>query len=304
MSAFDPKRTSSLEDQLGKLREFCGLKAIEFCPRQNYYSKRGWGMRNLVLATTCAIGVNAVPALAADLPAKMPVKAPVIAPAPYFSWTGCYVGGHVGGGWGRKEFTDEFFTPSSGVAPASFPAADTSGWVAGGQIGCNYQFTNNWVVGAEGSGSWANIKGSSDPFFAGKAVFSAQTEWIASATARLGYAIDRWFIYSKGGAAWAGDKYQMPGTFAGAPFNYTGSETRSGWTIGGGVEWAFYQNWSAKVEYAYYDFGTRSLILVDPGPVGGLTGPDPSSIKQRIQTVAFGINYHFWTGTPLSGSRY
>ena len=96
----------------------------------------------------------------------------------------------------------------------------------------------------------------------------------------------------------------MPGTFAGAPFNYTGSETRNGWTIGGGVEWAFLQNWSAKVEYAYYAFGTHSLNLIDPGAVGAFTGPDPSSIKERIQTVTFGVNYHFWTGPPTVNTRH
>ena len=176
--------------------------------------------------------------------------------------------------------------------------------MAGGQIGCNYQFATNWVAGVEGSGSWANIKGSSDPFFSGKAVFNAKTDWIATATGRIGYSFDRWLVYAKGGAAWAGDKYEMPGTFAFTPFNYTGSETRTGWTIGGGVEWVFWQNWSAKLEYAFYDFGTRSLDLIDPGLVGALSGPDQSSIKQRIQTVTFGINYRFWTGATLPGTRY
>jgi outer membrane immunogenic protein len=64
--------------------------------------------------------------------------------------------------------------------------------------------------------------------------------------------------------------------------------------LGGGIEWAFAPNWSLKVEYAYYDFGTRSLTLVDT--FGG--DHDPASIKQRIQTVTFGFNYHFSTGTP------
>jgi outer membrane immunogenic protein len=261
-------------------------------------------MKKLLLATTCAIGVSVVPAFSADLPVRMPVKAPIAAPVPHFSWTGCYVGAHVGGGWGQKDFTDEFFTTDFfGQVPSS-PTANTSGWLAGGQVGCDYQFATTWVVGVEGAGSWANIRGSSDPFFSGKAVFNAQTKWIATATGRLGYASDRWLIYAKGGAAWAGDNYQVPGTFAGVPFNYSGSETRSGWTIGAGVEWAFWQNWSAKVEYAYYDFGTRSLNLIDPGVVGTGLGPDSSSIKQRIQTVTLGINYHFWTEAPLAGTRY
>ncbi len=260
-------------------------------------------MRKLLLATTCAIGASTLPTLAADLAAPMPVKAPLAAPDPTSSWTGCYLGGNVGGGWGHKDFSDEFFTPSLypglyGIEPASSPAASTSGWLAGGQVGCNYQFATNWVVGIEGAGDWANINGSSDPFFGGKAVFNAHTDWLASVTGRLGYAVNNWLFYAKGGPAWTGDKYSMPGTFAGTPFDYTGSETRSGWTIGGGVEWAFWQNWSARVEYAYYDFGTNSLNLIDTGPIGAYTGPDLSSIKQRIQTVTFGVNYRFWTGAP------
>jgi len=254
-------------------------------------------MRKLLLAT-CAIGLGGTQTLAADLAGRMPVKAPLAAPSPTFAWTSCYFGGNVGGGWGRSDFTDEFFTPGSGLASPTSPTADTRGWLAGGQIGCNYQFATNWIVGFEFADSWANIRGSSDPFFAGKAIFQAHTDWIATVTGRFGYAVDHWLFYAKGGAAWAGDNYAMPGTFAGVPFDYSGSEARNGWTIGGGVEWAFWQNWSAKVEYAYYDFGTASLNLIDTGVIGTLTGPDPSTIKQRMQTVTFGVNYHFWTGAP------
>lgn len=236
-------------------------------------------MRKLLLATTCAMGVCA--------PLQTSLADPV------FNWTGCYIGGNVGGGWGRKNLSDEFFTPG-GFAPSSSPVANIHGGLVGGQVGCNSQFAPHWVVGIEGTGDWANISGRSDPFFDGKAVFQAHTDWIATVTGRLGYAVDQWLFFVKGGAAWAGDKYKLSGTFLGDPFNYTGSETRRGWTLGGGIEWAFAPNWSLKVEYAYYDFGTGSLTLVDT--FGG--DHDPASIKQRIQTVTFGFNYHFSTGTP------
>ena len=212
-------------------------------------------------------------------PAFAAPPAPVVAPVSSFSWTGCYVGGHVGGGWGQKDLTD-FSEPLFG--PAS-PVADTSGWLAGGQIGCNYQFATNWVAGFEVADSWANIRGASDPFFSGKSVFRPQTNWIASGAGRVGYAWDRWLIYAKGGAAWAGDKYNVPGSFLGSPYDLQASETRFGWTIGGGVEWAFWQNWSANLEYAYYDFGNRSVSL------SGV----PGNIKQNVQTVTVGVNYHF-----------
>jgi outer membrane immunogenic protein len=259
-------------------------------------------MKKLLLASTCAIALTGAPAFSADLPARMPVKAPVPAPVSYFSWTGCHVGANAGWGWGSKGFSDEFFTPA-GIGPATSPVADIQGGLAGGQVGCDYQFAGNWVVGIEGAGDWANIKGSSDPFFGGKAAFSAEVRWIAIATARVGYTWDRWMLYAKGGAAWVGDQYNVPGTFAGAPFNYQASTTRSGWTAGGGIEWAFAPNWSAKFEYDYYDFGTRSVLLFDPiGNFG--TAPDPSKIGQRLETVTFGLNYRFWAGPGPIVAKY
>ena len=213
--------------------------------------------------------------------------APAPAPVSSFSWSGCYVGGHLGGGWGEKDLTD-FELLSAGASAV----ADINGWLGGGQIGCNYQFATNWVAGVEVADSWANLRGASDPFFDGKAVFNPQTNWIASGAARVGYAWDRWLIYAKGGVAWAGDKYNVSGTFADEPFDLRGSETRSGWMIGGGVEWAFWQNWSADLDYAYYDFGSGSPSFSGPfAIIGEVTLP--STIKQDIQTVTFGVNYHF-----------
>ena len=138
---------------------------------------------------------------------------------------------------------------------------DTDGFLGGGQIGCDYQFATNWVIGVEGNFSWANISGSSSPpAFIGTETFDAKTDWLASVTGRLGYAWDRWLLYAKGGAAWAHDKYNIT-TYLGT---WATSETRSGWTVGGGLEWAFANNWSAKLEYQFYDFGNRDLTLRQP----------------------------------------
>lgn len=241
-------------------------------------------MKRLLLAS-CAIGISATSSFAAP------------ATALPFNWTGCYFGVHGGGGWGgRQGFTDQFSTPGVPFFDPAFPVARTSGGLAGGQIGCDYQFSNNMVVGIEGSGSWANIQGSSDPFFGGKAVFSAETRWLAAATGRIGYTFNNVLFYAKGGPAWAGNKYQLNGTFfdANDRFSFVGSETRLGYTLGAGIEWAFWKNWSAKFEYAYYDFGTRSLILVDTA--GFTTDPNPSRISQQLHTFIVGVNYHFWTG--------
>ncbi len=229
----------------------------------------------------------------------------MVAPIPIFSWTGCYIGGHIGGGWGRKtfdvRFADEDFAP--------FSVRDkTSGFLAGGQIGCDYQFAPNWVIGIEGAASWADIKGTTDISFEGlldaveSASVHAKTDFLASATGRLGFAWDRWLGYVKGGIAWGHDKYNVASTVVFPDWQeagtFAGSETRTGWTVGAGVEWAFLPNWSAKLEYDFYDFGTRNVLL--PGTINGDDGIEISSvdahIKQQIHTVQFGINYRFGLG--------
>jgi outer membrane immunogenic protein len=246
-------------------------------------------MKRLLLTTVSALAlISARPGLAADLGTRMPVKAPVAAPLPAFSWTGCYLGGHVGWGWGRKTFAD---TPNSDLVGFFTGGAqqsqdvDTDGFLGGGQVGCDYQFTSNWVIGVEGNFSWADISGSATvPFDLGDTSFDAKTDWLASVTGRLGYAWDRWLLYAKGGPAWAHDKYNI-NTYLGT---WAASETRSGWTVGGGLEWAFANNWSAKLEYQYYDFGSRDLNFFNPG-----FSSEVENVKQQIQTVKLGLNFRF-----------
>jgi outer membrane immunogenic protein len=248
-------------------------------------------MKRLLLTTVSALAlISARPGLAADLDTRMPVKAPP-ATVRAFSWTGCYLGGHVGWGWGQKTFAD---TSDGGLlssfSPQSSADVDTNGFLGGGQIGCDYQFATNWVIGGEGNFSWADISGSST--FPGFSVGStattvtadAKTDWLASVTGRVGYAWDHWLLYAKGGAAWAHDKYNIE-TYLGT---WAASETRSGWTVGGGLEWAFADNWSAKLEYQFYDFGNRDVTFVNPARFDAV-----ENVKQQIQTVKLGLNYRF-----------
>jgi opacity protein-like surface antigen len=88
---------------------------------------------------------------AADLGARF--RAPPVAPVPLFTWTGCYIGGHLGGGWGEKTVS----VPS--LAPGVSVTGDTSGFLGGGQVGCNLQYGSNWVIGIEGDGSGSDIRG-------------------------------------------------------------------------------------------------------------------------------------------------
>jgi len=113
-------------------------------------------------------------------------------------------------------------------------------------------------------------------------------------TGRIGYAWDRWMLYAKGGVAGAGDKYSAVGTFLGAPYDFEGLENRYGWTAGAGVEWALWQDWSIRLEYDYYGFGQRSVTFIDNTFNGGALGPE--NIKQTIQVVTLGVNFHAFAG--------
>ena len=257
----------------------------------------------LVSAGIAGVALMAIaPGDAADL--GLPLR-PVTAPVRLFSWTGCYVGGNIGWGLGRETVSIPNLGETTGVPALAGVSlgpvtGDTKGVLGGGQVGCNYQFAPNWVIGFEGDGEAAEIKGDltetislTNPVpLTVTGTAHAQTDWIASATGRLGWTWDRVMLYAKGGAAWAGDKYSadLPA------FNehIATSVTRPGWTAGGGIEWAFWDNWSAKVEYDFYDFSTRNLSL--PGTIAGIPEVVPGvNIKETIQTVKFGINYRFGT---------
>jgi outer membrane immunogenic protein len=269
-------------------------------------------MKNLILAGvgTIALAIAVQPALAADLPTKGPViKTPVVQ---VFSWTGFYVGVHVGGGWGRKTSTTSTFTlPGVTVAPGS-ATVDVDGWLAGGQVGFNYQggpgwFGGNWVVGVEAQASWGDINGNSPcagtATIVGAGVITvparceAEVESLGTIALRYGTAYGRTLIYSKIGAAWARDKYAVVLTPAfGGLTSLDASENRWGWMSGTGIEFALTDNWSAKAEYNYMNMGTERLRFSST-PAGATFDAD---IKQRIHVVKFGLNYRFGGGAVVA----
>ncbi|THD61728.1 MAG: porin family protein [Bradyrhizobium sp.] len=252
-------------------------------------------MRKLSFAAVAALVMSiAAPARAADLPLK--TETPFAA---RFSWTGCYLGGHLGGGFARKDITDPVELvqdsfgagPTTGITTAS-PAP--GGVVIGGQIGCDYQFAPSWVVGIEGAASGSTMKGSTTvglPLGSpDTALVRAKTDFLTGVTARVGYAFDNVLLYAKSGVALAADRYDVSGSFVDIPFGFTGLENRIGWTAGGGVEWAFSQHWSASIEYDYYGFGHRLVTMSDPTNVflGNV------EVRQNIQVVKAGLNFHIW----------
>ena len=260
-------------------------------------------MSKMLFAPAAVVAlIMAGPAFAADLPS--PAAAPIVLEQP-FSWTSCYAGGHVGGGWANKDFADPVAlvqdTNNGGPVTTGVTTAGirSSGVVIGGQIGCDYQFASNWVVGMEGAASGSTLKGNATvqlPLGApDNALVTAKTDFIPSVTARLGYAMDRVLFYAKGGVAWAGDKYSVTGTFNGTPFSYQGLETRTGWTGGGGFEWAFSRHWSTFVEYDFYQFGHGAVVMCDSTTIPCTPGLSPVDVKQSVQVVKVGLNFHMWS---------
>jgi outer membrane immunogenic protein len=248
-------------------------------------------MKRLAVAVAAATTLVAAPAVAADL--RMPVKAPVVH-APVFNWSGCYIGAHGGGGWGEKRA----FDPILGLG-FDLARHDVSGALVGGQVGCDFQ-SGAFVFGVEGSGSWADISGSSpsSPGLIGLDLITrSQIDFLGTFTGRLGWGFDRTLLYIKGGGAVADESYRARCTaisvvcaFAGLAAGDTfarADETRWGWLIGAGAEFLFSPNWSAKIEYNFMDFGRERVTFVTP------FNPLAFDVDQHLHVVKAGINYRF-----------
>jgi outer membrane immunogenic protein len=224
-------------------------------------------------------------AAAADLPDRIPTKAPAAAP----SLTSCYVGGHVG-----AAVSDDSRTNRAG----NTSTFSSTGAVVGGQIGCDYSFAPNWIVGVEGRAAWSSLNNthasSVTNLITGLVLpsqISLRNDFLASATARLGYQLGgHWLVFGRGGAAWTREKqddaFVLP---AGLAVDPSATSTRTGWTAGGGVEWAFAPHWSTVVEYKYYDFGSKGVVLNSPTGVF----VNLANVKDTIQETSIGVNYHF-----------
>jgi opacity protein-like surface antigen len=238
-----------------------------------------------------AASLLTISAFAADLGIPSAPPQPVIPP---FTWTSCYAGVHAGGGWGKKELTDSVGI-FSGITGYSSASVDVSGYMLGGQIGCDYQFAPTWVVGIEGAASGGNISKTTNfavPIIPpDTASFRSTTDFLASVTGRIGIAWDRWMFYGKGGVALAGDRYHADDV-QGLYF-FDATENRIGWTAGAGIEWAFTPEWSVKLEYDYYGFGTKSVLFEDT-TIAMINAP--VNINQNIQVVLLGVNFHARSG--------
>jgi outer membrane immunogenic protein len=257
-------------------------------------------MRHFSLALLAAVSTIALTqfASAADLPVKGPVyKAPVV--APIYNWTGFYLGLNAGGSWGRQDNT--LVTVPGGTTVFS-NSDQLNGFIGGGQIGYNWQ-TDHWVFGVEadfqGSAQKADgtfvlppILGTFAPGTNGlTAAYTDKLEWFGTVRGRVGYAFDRWLPYVTGGWAYGHGNISGTGTTtpAGTVLAFSATQNYSGWTIGGGVEWAFMDHWSAKAEYLYIDFGSGPTVTANgAGTLAIVSGRMTDNIAR------LGINYKFY----------
>lgn len=230
-----------------------------------------------------ATAIGIVSASAADLPVKAPPP-PIV---PMYNWTGCYVGGQVGYGWGTD--SDSETVTATGVPSPFSPATDANpnGAKLGGYVGCNWQVpASAFVLGVEGDGEWAGLKDST--VFTGTGVpadsYEASIRWEASLRGRVGYAFDRALLYATGGVAFANvNEHDAVG---GGPSTDNAS-TRTGWTLGLGLDYAFTPNWIGRVEYRYADFGTFSYQ-----PVVFPAFTENHKITENV--IRFGLAYKFY----------
>jgi outer membrane immunogenic protein len=226
-------------------------------------------------------------ALAADLPVK--IRAP--APPSAYSWGGCHAGADVGYAWQRDK-DDEFVTATGALAQFSpTEPSHPHGIKGGGFLGCDWQFAPEWAVGLEGDAEGADVAHSRGLYAPTPEFYESRTRFESSFRGRVGRAFDRTLVYLTGGLAFAqiNDHYvgiTLPGT--GLTSGVT--DDRLGWTLGAGVDYAFINNWTARVEYRHADFGA-----VTNGPILFCTTCETANERHRTteDAIRLGVAYKF-----------
>jgi outer membrane immunogenic protein len=252
-------------------------------------------MKKFVLAGVAVSALVGGSAGAADLARPAPVYVPPPPVVALFTWTGCYVGGNVGGVWANRDWSDQ--TPLSQTFGFDLGSSTASGAIGGGQVGCNYQ-VGGWVFGLQADYDWTNANQTILP--GGFAVFPGLATYdklksLASVTGRVGYSWDRLLGYVKAGGAWAQSDYSL--VVAGLTAA-TVSETRGGWTVGVGAEYAFLNWLTGFVEYDYYSFGNNGDTFVCGAVACGITpapvvAPTAFNIKTNVNVLKVGLNFKF-----------
>jgi outer membrane immunogenic protein len=226
--------------------------------------------RALLVAATILIAYGLGNASAEDVGTRTP---PAVA-APY-SWTGFYVGGDAGAFWthnGSGEWDPGPDPVSFGVFPIVGVLQNDGAFVAGVHAGYNWRFAPTWVAGIEGDWSWTVAKAKFTQPWNDMVVgvrpnaltsMSLKEDWLSTVRARIGYLVTPVaLVYFTGGAAWGQFEYAASAINEDASYIATSGFSRlaAGYVLGGGFEYAFWDNWSARAEYLYYHLSTTAAV--------------------------------------------
>lgn len=219
-------------------------------------------------------------------PSAPAYKTPVAPVAPAWTWTGFYLGLHLGGVWDQRDATITNAASGRFLASGSTHAANAAGGV---QVGYNYAVTANFVAGAEADVSFTNMR---DVTIGGSGLGERDNsiKQYGTVRGRLGYAWNNILLYGTGGFAWANEQIvrtQQIGTINNATPGTveTASATGLGWSAGAGLEWSFMQCWTARVEYLHLGLASQSFVF----PLA----TQRINASAQIDTVRFGVNYKF-----------
>lgn len=221
--------------------------------------------------------------------------APVVVPTPYYDWTGIYLGANVGAAWAAVSGSATTGT----LIP--FPVATIAGSQAswgiggGGQVGFNWFFVPNFMVGAEADIDALSNNGSVS--LADGSTQTDKTQYVSTARLRLGLTADRFLWYVTAGFAWAQDQFartQVTGTVGGAGPGTVETVTHNstGYAVGTGLEYAFASHWTTRVEFLLVQVGGESYTF----PIAGRVTTTGS---ETIGQVRFGVSYKFGGGDPV-----
>jgi outer membrane immunogenic protein len=269
-------------------------------------------MKKMLVSVLAFATLGALPALAADMAPRY-TKAPAMA-VPVNDWTGFYVGLNAGGAWGREDHTTGFSpfdldaNARTGGNAAAIQAQLSgrsdlgSSFTGGFQAGYNWQSAQNWVLGIEGDINYVDLgrnTGLVQIVTLPVGVLSSQTtrlDWLSTIRGRLGYSFGSLMIYGTGGLAIAHEdsmNYTQAPLGGGliAPEVGHVSDTRLGYTVGGGVEYALTRNWSVKGEYLYTDLGT--INYVSSSQPLNVTAFHTASSAVKFNIARAGLNYKF-----------
>ena len=246
-------------------------------------------MKRFLLGTVALVALGmAAPAVAADLPARTYTKAPPVMIPAVYDWSGFYIGAN--GGWGTERRCFDAVTVA-GTFIGADGCHDTSGGVAGGQIGYRWQ-TGAWVFGLEGQGDWADLRGSNPSLITLGTINRSRMDAFGLFTGQVGYAWNTVLLYAKGGAAVVADRNDILAA-NGLVLATSSGDNRWGGTIGAGVEFSFAPNWSAGVEYDHLFIGNNTTTFTTTA--GTFFSTD--RIRGDADLVTVRVNYRW--GGPL-----